>query len=295
MGRQGEGGILPPPHRQMPTWPKPCATAPKGRDHPRERGVNTALSKYRPWAFWVLPPLAMLVLACLALPADLPAARWAAGREYPRALRELMSIAEALGHGVGVTLVVITVFVLDPTVRRGLPRFIAAVALGGLGANLIKLVISRDRPGAVDLMRTEVAQTFGDWLPLAHNGSLHQSFPSAHTATAVAMALMLSVLYPRGRWWFGTLAVCVGAQRVLGGAHFVSDVLAGAAVGWLVAIGISSVKRRGAAGEMLRLPSNSQDPRAGRSPARRATENDDSLPARRTAAENTPQRPTAAA
>lgn len=246
-------------------------------------------------AFWLLPPLLMLGFACLALAIDLPVARWAAGRDYPRAVRELMSIAEVLGHGVGVTLVVITVFVLDPSVRRRLPRFIVGVALGGLGANVVKLIIARDRPGAVDLPHAEVAQTFGEWLPLAHNGSLHQSFPSAHTATAVAMAWMLSVLYPRGRWWFGTLALLVGAQRVLGGAHFVSDVLSGAAAGWLVAVGVSSFKRGGATGDTLRIPSSSQDPRAGRSPARRAGGNDDSPPVHQIAAENTPQRPPAAA
>ncbi|MGH7193299.1 MAG: phosphatase PAP2 family protein [Candidatus Saccharimonadales bacterium] len=201
-------------------------------------------SETRQWAFWVLPPLLMLALACLALLADLPVARWAAGRDYPRAVRELMSIAEALGHGVGVTLIVVTIFVLDPAARRRLPRFIAAVALGGLGANVVKLLIARDRPGAVDLLNVEVVRTFGDWLPLAHNGSLHQSFPSAHTATAVAMALMLSALYPRGWRLFGTLAALVAAQRVLSGAHFLSDVWAGAAVGWLVAFGFFRTRYR---------------------------------------------------
>ncbi|HEX5443945.1 MAG TPA: phosphatase PAP2 family protein, partial [Pirellulales bacterium] len=235
---------------------------------------TTRRSKNRRRALWLLPPLAMLALACLALTADLPVARWAAGRDYPRAVRELMSIAEALGHGVGVTLVVVTVFVLDPAARRRLPRFVAAVALGGLGANVVKLIVARDRPGAVDLPHTEVAQTFGDWLPLAHNGSLHQSFPSAHTATAVAMAWMLAVLYPRGRWWFGTLAVLVAAQRVLGGAHFVSDVLAGAAVGWFLAVAASLNAQRAAAGDTLRLAPNSPRPPADRSPVQSAVEND---------------------
>ena len=189
-------------------------------------------------ACWLLPPVVLFVLAWLALAADLPLARWAAGRDYPRAIRELMSIAEAFGHGVGVTLIVITVFMLDPARRRCLPRFVAAVLLAGVGANVVKLLVARDRPTAADLTQIDAVGTFAGWLPLAHNGSLHQSFPSAHTATAVAMALMLSALYPRGAWLFGTLAVFVAAQRVLGSAHFLSDVLAGAAVGWFLAMAV---------------------------------------------------------
>ena len=191
-------------------------------------------------ALWLLPPLVFLALAWVSLSADLPLARWAAGRDYPRAVRELMSISEAFGHGVGVTLIVITIFVLDPARRRRLPRLIAAVLSSGLGANLVKLLIARDRPSAADLAQTDAIGTFAGWLPLAHNGSLHQSFPSAHTATAVGLAIMLSALYPRGRWLFAVLAVSVGAQRILGSAHFLSDVMAGAAVGWFLAMAVAA-------------------------------------------------------
>lgn len=199
-------------------------------------------------AFWLLPPLIFLALAWASLSADLPVARWAAGRDYPRVVRELMSISEAFGHGVGVTLIVITIFVLDPARRRRLPWLIAAVLLAGLGANVVKLLVARERPSAADLSQADAAGTFSGWLPLAHNGSLHQSFPSAHTATAVGMALLLSALYPHGRLLFAVLAVSVGAQRILGSAHFLSDVMAGAAVGWFLAL---AVLRRGSMSSSL--------------------------------------------
>ncbi|MDB5356275.1 MAG: superfamily protein [Phycisphaerales bacterium] len=63
-------------------------------------------------------------------------------------------------------------------------------------------------------------------------------FPSGHASLAFATAASLAVLIPRWRWTFFTLALVVGAERVLENAHYVSDVVAGAGMGtllgWLV-------------------------------------------------------------
>lgn len=184
------------------------------------------------WKLW-LPPVVLLLLAAGALSIDLPLARWASGRSYPRLVRELLSLAEVLGHGVGVAVVAIIISTLDGR-RRAVVRFVLVSAWAGLGANLVKLAVSRTRPGGFNLSQADVWSSFGGWWPAGHGGSTQQSFPSAHTATAVGMALLLASLYPRGRRLFAAMAVAVAAQRVLGGAHFLSDVLAGAAVGWLM-------------------------------------------------------------
>ena len=81
-----------------------------------------------------------------------------------------------------------------------------------------------------------VAESFGRWFPLLGEGSAGQSFPSAHTATAVGLAIALSWLYPRGRWMFATLALLVACQRIESGYHFASDTIFGAAVGLFIAI-----------------------------------------------------------
>ncbi len=62
-----------------------------------------------------------------------------------------------------------------------------------------------------------------------------QGFPSAHTATAAGFAAALIWLYPQGRLLFTVLAVLVGCQRIVSGAHFPSDVCFGAAAGCLAA------------------------------------------------------------
>jgi membrane-associated phospholipid phosphatase len=88
-----------------------------------------------------------------------------------------------------------------------------------------------------------VWSTFGQWFSALGAGSPGQSFPSAHTATAVGFAAALTWLYPQGRLLFPLLAVLVGCQRIACGAHYLSDVLVGAAAGCLVAQFILAVGR----------------------------------------------------
>ena len=145
-------------------------------------------------------------------------------------LGEFLEICESFGHGYGVTLILIAVVVLDPLKCKILPWLIAGSLGSGMIANLLKLTIHRFRPRDFDLTNATVWDTFrtegADFKGM-------QSMPSAHTATAVGLAVMLSAIYPRGRWYFAVLAILVGLQRVVTSAHFPSDVCAGAAVGCL--------------------------------------------------------------
>ena len=57
--------------------------------------------------------------------------------------------------------------------------------------------------------------------------------PSSHALVAFGAAAVLSRIYPRARiiWW--GLAWGCGLSRVAAGAHFLSDVVAAAVIGWL--------------------------------------------------------------
>ena len=57
------------------------------------------------------------------------------------------------------------------------------------------------------------------------------SFPSGHAACAFATATALSILLPRWRGAFYAVAVLVAAERVLENGHWLSDVVAAAALG----------------------------------------------------------------
>ena len=61
------------------------------------------------------------------------------------------------------------------------------------------------------------------------------SFPSGHTITAFAVAVALSRFYPDLATGLLFCALSIAASRILLGMHFLSDVLAGAAIGTTVA------------------------------------------------------------
>ncbi len=188
----------------------------------------------RPW----LPAVVLVALGAAALTVDLPLSHWATTTAFPGSVRKLIEIGETFGHGIGVLLIVAAAYSLDPGRRWALPRLLAVTYGSGMAANLAKFVFVRTRPRGFDLATADVWLTFQGWLPPWQRASVNESFPSAHTATAVAFAVALACLYPQARRFLFGLAALVGLQRVVSGAHYLSDVCCGAAVGWLAACAI---------------------------------------------------------
>jgi undecaprenyl-diphosphatase len=69
------------------------------------------------------------------------------------------------------------------------------------------------------------------------------SFPSGHTITAFAVSMSLAAFYPELGIGLLFCAISVAASRILLGMHFLSDVLAGATIGALLAIGSTHLMR----------------------------------------------------
>lgn len=101
-------------------------------------------------------------------------------------------------------------------------------ALGGLLAEVIKLVVRRERP---NLHEGEyVFRSFADQLM----SSKAMGVPSSHAVVAFSAAWLLCRYYPRASTIWVALAAGCALTRVLAGAHFLSDVVIAAAVAWLL-------------------------------------------------------------
>ena len=186
----------------------------------------------------LIPPALLLLSAWLIFPHDAYLAYHCheipAG--HPKWLRNIFDNVEPFGHGVGVVIASTLVLLLGQKQSKcGLSLFCAGLG-GGLSANFAKLWLGRVRPRNFDFASLDSHATITSWMPFLSGGSSSQSFPSAHTATAVAMAVFLASLYPRARWFFCVLTLLVMCHRVHSGAHYPSDILAGAALGWCVAL-----------------------------------------------------------
>jgi membrane-associated phospholipid phosphatase len=184
-----------------------------------------------------VPPLMLVLAAAAALGVDLPIARSIrAWNQSPttRSWLAYFDMFEFFGYGLGVAVLLLAIHQLDPARRWAIPRVLACVLAAGGMADLLKMLVLRIRPYECP-MEGCVWATFGSWLPLFGIGSPGQSFPSAHTATAAGFAAALVWLYPQGRLLFFTLAALVGCQRMACEAHYLSDVLVGAATGYLTA------------------------------------------------------------
>jgi lipid A 4'-phosphatase len=115
-----------------------------------------------------------------------------------------------------------------------MPAFIfVAVSASGLAADGLKILLGRTRP---KLLSADGTYDF-TWFGLRAD---HWSFPSGHAATAAALMTALWCLWPRPLWLYIAGGVLITASRVITGQHFLSDVVAGAAIGVVVTRAIAS-------------------------------------------------------
>ncbi len=108
------------------------------------------------------------------------------------------------------------------TDRRRSWLYIAGSVPAALVANYVaKVVVRRERPRLIG------------YEPLGKSSS-SLSFPSAHATTSFAAARLVGSIVPDAQARLVFVASAMAASRVYLGMHYPSDVLAGAATGWLL-------------------------------------------------------------
>jgi membrane-associated phospholipid phosphatase len=170
----------------------------------------------------------LFLLTFGAMPWDLFLSTKAFRVKIPGDLRRLLQFGEVFAHSFGCVAILGSLLWIDVKNRPKLWNASAFILICGTLANLAKYLIPRHRPYTYDeFFPSTTWETFGSPFSRSWFDESIRSFPSGHSATAVAMAIGLTYVYPRGRWVFLSLALLATLQRLFSGAHYASDILAG--------------------------------------------------------------------
>jgi membrane-associated phospholipid phosphatase len=141
-------------------------------------------------------------------------------------LRDIRDATRQFGEPFGIAWIGVVMSFVDRSRRRPLiVAILATLIASGLGSGA-KLIVGRERPKVCE------GHTIVRGVHWPGTMDPDSSFPSGHTVVAFAFAFGLSRLYRQHRTLWLVLATGCGASRALGGAHFLTDVIVGAWLGW---------------------------------------------------------------
>ena len=159
--------------------------------------------------------------------------------KIPGDFRKALSLSESFGHASGGIVIFATLLWIDLKNRRKILQAAFFTLICGLASNATKLVVPRYRPHSLNLSEIEIASSWQTWgVPWTGSWFEEQlrSFPSGHSATAVAFAIGLTQVYPRGKWIFASLATLACLQRLESSAHFLSDIMGGVVISMVLSL-----------------------------------------------------------
>lgn len=117
----------------------------------------------------------------------------------------------------------------------GTRAFFALTALltTGILVLLIKHIFGRARP-----IMWQWLESYG--FRFFMNDASYWSFPSGHATTAFTVTFVLMAMFPRKSFLWLIFGVLLGLSRIMVNAHYLSDVIAGAALAW---VGVHLVRK----------------------------------------------------
>ena len=170
---------------------------------------------------------------------DLEISQFVQRMKIPGDLRKAIGLSESFAHSSGGIVIFATLLWIDIKNRPKLWQAAFFTLICGVASNAAKMMIPRYRPHSLDQSEIEIASSWQTWgVPWTGSWFEEQfrSFPSGHSATAVALAIGLTQVYPRGKWIFATLAAAACFQRLESRAHFLSDIMGGAVISLVISL-----------------------------------------------------------
>lgn len=190
------------------------------------------------WVPWVAGGfLAVLIL----LPWDESISRAFRSVRFGGDIRRELEAAQQYGQALSSLLVAAVIWLQHPAGRRRLADWLAAFVITGILATFLKMFLGRPRPllDEPDMFLGPLgAYPLGPEVGIRHAweiwggiSSKLWSMPSSHSAYIAVMAVFIGSAYPRLRIIVYPMVAIVALARVQTGAHYLTDVIAGAALG----------------------------------------------------------------
>lgn len=145
-------------------------------------------------------------------------------------------VIELIGSNIIVVVFLTGLFLSQKKKRKFVLPLWFTLAITAVTGFLIKIAVQRPRPFQLGLISASLDSI---------NYSLWDfSFPSFHTMLVFCALPLISKEFPKIKIWWITFAVLVALSRIYLGLHFVSDVIIGGALGYLIGFFIlSSIKK----------------------------------------------------
>lgn len=122
------------------------------------------------------------------------------------------------------SLLVYIIFRKREIVKKYAILVFASVAISGIIADIIKVIVARYRP---TMLIHHNLYGFS-WFDIGYSVN---SFPSGHATTAFAAMLSFAYIWPKYKPFFISLACLIALSRVVLDAHYPSDIITGATLG----------------------------------------------------------------